>query len=64
MVDQNGSLVPKRVEIFRNLSLYSLDGAYAVTVVNATSELIRLDPRHHRDDNGDKRRAAASRQAT
>ena len=42
MVDQNGSLVPKRVEVFRNLSLYSLDGAYAVTVVNATSELIRL----------------------
>ena len=42
MVDQNGSLVPKRVEVFRNLSLYSLDGAYAVAVVNATSELIRL----------------------
>ena len=52
MVDQNGSLVPKRVEVFRNLSLYSLDGSYAVAVVN-DARTCTPDTRHDRDHQGD-----------
>jgi Bacteriophage tail sheath protein len=39
-VDQNGQLVPGRVEAFRNLSMNSFDPAYAVNTVNGTSQLV------------------------
>jgi phage tail sheath protein FI len=42
MVDQNGRLTAARTETFRNLTLNSLSGSFAPTVVNAGSELIRL----------------------
>jgi phage tail sheath protein FI len=42
MVDRNGRLAAARTETFRNLTLNSLGGSFAPTVVNAGSELIRL----------------------
>jgi phage tail sheath protein FI len=42
-VDQGGRLVAGRREFFRNLTLNEFDASYAPTVVNAGSELIRLD---------------------
>jgi Bacteriophage tail sheath protein len=41
-VDQNGQLVPGRVETFRNLSMNSFDPAYAVNTVNMASQLVEL----------------------
>lgn len=41
LVDQNGSLVPGRVEVFRNLSMNSFASRYAERTINAGSELVR-----------------------
>jgi phage tail sheath protein FI len=41
-IEQNGQMVPGRAEVFRNLTLNSSDGSYAVEAVNAGSELIEL----------------------
>ena len=39
---QNGQLVPGRTESFRNLSMSSLDQAYAIDTVNSGSDVVRL----------------------
>lgn len=41
-IEQNGAMVPGRVEMFRNLTLNSFDTNYAVATVNAQSQLIVL----------------------
>jgi phage tail sheath protein FI len=41
LVDQNGQLVPGRVEVFRNLSMNSFSSSYAERTINAGSELVR-----------------------
>jgi phage tail sheath protein FI len=43
LVDQGGTLVPGRVEVHRNLGMNSFSANYAPSVVNAASELIRLE---------------------
>ena len=43
LVDQGGTLVPGRVEVHRNLGMNSFSASYAPSVVNAASELIRLE---------------------
>jgi phage tail sheath protein FI len=43
MVDRNGRRAAARTETFRNLTLNGLDASYAPAVVNAGSELIRLE---------------------
>ena len=41
-VDKGGQMVPGRIEIYRNLSLNSFDSSYAVSIVNASSDLITV----------------------
>jgi phage tail sheath protein FI len=43
LIDQGGTLVPGRVETHRNLSMNSFAASFAPSVVNAASELIRLE---------------------
>jgi phage tail sheath protein FI len=43
MVDRGGVLQPARSEVYRNLSMSSFSSAYAVNVINAASDLIRID---------------------
>jgi phage tail sheath protein FI len=43
MIEQNGRMVPGRTEVFRNLSMNSFDSTYVVSMVNAGSELVRLE---------------------
>jgi phage tail sheath protein FI len=42
LVNQNGSLVVGRTEKFRNLSMDSAHPSYAVSVINGTSNLVRV----------------------
>ena len=41
-IERNGTMVPGRAEMFRNLTLNSFDANYAVAMVNAQSQLIAL----------------------
>lgn len=43
LVDQAGTLVVGRTEVFRNLSMNSFHPSYAVSVINGGSEMVRVE---------------------